>query len=75
MELMFQGVSMGALPSLRAACDPEAQSGEYYGPGGFIGALGPPVKTKSSAQSHDQAVARELWTISENFTGVTFGEL
>ena len=26
---------MGALPTLRAATDPGAQNGEYYGPGGI----------------------------------------
>ena len=30
-----QNADMGALPTLRAATDPGAQSGQYYGPGGF----------------------------------------
>jgi hypothetical protein len=63
---------MGALPTLRAATDPGAQGGQYYGPGGFGEFQGSPKIVKSSAQSHNQDIQRRLWTVSEELTGVTF---
>jgi NAD(P)-dependent dehydrogenase (short-subunit alcohol dehydrogenase family) len=72
MRPMFQDVSMGALPTLRAACDPGAQSAEYYGPSGFIEGTGPPVKVTSNARSHDAVVGQRLWAVSEQMTGVAY---
>ena len=31
----MQGADLGALPTLRAATDPGARGGQYYGPDGF----------------------------------------
>jgi NAD(P)-dependent dehydrogenase (short-subunit alcohol dehydrogenase family) len=67
-----QKAAMGALPTLRAATDPGVLGGQYYGPGGFFGARGHPTLAHSSRQSHDTAIQRRLWTISEELTGVTF---
>jgi NAD(P)-dependent dehydrogenase (short-subunit alcohol dehydrogenase family) len=71
-SFLFQDAPMGALPTLRAACDPAAQSGDYFGPSGFIEGTGPPVKVKSNAMSHDAALARRLWAFSEKATGVSY---
>jgi len=70
--LMSQTAAMGALPVLRAATDPGVLGGQYYGPGRFFGARGYPKLAKSSRQSHDTAIQRRLWTVSEELTGVTF---
>jgi NAD(P)-dependent dehydrogenase (short-subunit alcohol dehydrogenase family) len=67
-----QNAAMGALPVLRAATDPGVLGGQYYGPGGFFGARGYPKLAQSSGQSHDTAIQRRLWTVSEELTGVTF---
>jgi NAD(P)-dependent dehydrogenase (short-subunit alcohol dehydrogenase family) len=67
-----QPPAMGALPTLRAATDPGATGGQYYGPGGFQELLGNPVVVRSSAQSHDADLQRRLWTVSEELTGVTY---
>jgi hypothetical protein len=67
-----QKAAMGALPTLRAATDPGVLGGQYYGPGGFFGARGYPKLAHSSGQSHDTAIQRRLWTVSEELTGVTF---
>ena len=67
-----QQAAMGALPVLRAATDPGVLGGQYYGPGGFFGARGYPKLAHSSGQSHDTAIQRRLWTVSEELTGVTF---
>jgi NAD(P)-dependent dehydrogenase (short-subunit alcohol dehydrogenase family) len=70
--LMFQGAAMGALPTLRAATDPDVQGGQYYGPDGLGEQRGHPKLVASSAQSHDEELARRLWTVSEELTGVTY---
>ena len=67
-----QKPAMGALPVLRAATDPGVLGGQYYGPGGFFGVRGYPTLARSSRQSHDTAIQRRLWTVSEELTGVTF---
>jgi NAD(P)-dependent dehydrogenase (short-subunit alcohol dehydrogenase family) len=67
-----QPASMGALPTLRAATDPQARGGQYYGPDGLFEMRGHPTVVRSSAQSHDVELQRRLWTVSEELTGVTF---
>ena len=68
----FQSARMGALPILRAATDPQATGGQYYGPGGKNERKGHPVVVSSSSESHDETVAKRLWTVSEEITGITF---
>ena len=70
--LVSQQAAMGALPVLRAATDPGVAGGQYYGPGGLFGARGYPTLARSSRRSHDTAIQRRLWTVSEELTGVTF---
>lgn len=67
-----QPADMGALPTLRAATDPGAQGGQYYGPDGLGESTGHPKVVKSSAQSHNEDIQRRLWTLSEELTGVTY---
>ena len=70
--LFFQSAQMGALPILRAATDPEARGGQYYGPDKPNERKGYPVIVTSSSESHDAEVARRLWEQSEKLTGVKF---
>jgi len=73
VEGMFsQSATMGALPTLRAATDPAARGGEYYGPSGFGQMMGYPVRVSSSRRSHDEAALKRLWAESARLTGVTF---
>jgi NAD(P)-dependent dehydrogenase (short-subunit alcohol dehydrogenase family) len=67
-----QSSAMGAVPVLRAATDPRAHGGEYYGPARFGEMTGPAKRVQSSARSHDEEVARRLWEESERLTGVTY---
>ncbi|WP_237570316.1 SDR family NAD(P)-dependent oxidoreductase [Mycolicibacterium lacusdiani] len=67
-----QSTEMGALPTLRAAIDPAVAGGEYVGPGGPFELRGYPEAVSSSRRSHDPAVQRRLWTVSEQLTGVVF---
>jgi NAD(P)-dependent dehydrogenase (short-subunit alcohol dehydrogenase family) len=68
---LAQSRRMGALPTLRAATDPAAQGGEFYGPPGR-GYVGYPVRAESSARSHDHEAQRRLWQESERLTDVRY---
>ncbi len=67
-----QDAAAGALPTLRAATDPAAIGGTYYGPDGFLQLTGYPVVVRSSARSHNGEVQRRLWAESERLTGVSY---
>jgi NAD(P)-dependent dehydrogenase (short-subunit alcohol dehydrogenase family) len=59
----------GARPQLRAATDPKAKGGEFYGP--LFGNNGPPVRRPILRRiGLDRAMAT-LWEVSERETGVT----
>lgn len=70
--LVGQDVARGTLPTLRAATDPMAESGSYYGPSGFLGLAGDPVVTQSNTTSYDTEQAQRLWKLSEDLTNVQF---
>jgi NAD(P)-dependent dehydrogenase (short-subunit alcohol dehydrogenase family) len=69
---LAQSPQIGALPTLRAATDPSAGAGEYYGPGGWREYTGYPVRVESTERSHDVTSQRRLWQISEELTGVSY---
>lgn len=70
-KTLEQSTEMGALPTLRAATDPNVTGGEYYGPGGFLEMNGHPTLVDSNRRSHDPDAARRLWNVSEELTGVS----
>jgi NAD(P)-dependent dehydrogenase (short-subunit alcohol dehydrogenase family) len=72
---LMQSDEAGALPALYAATDPEAQGGKYIGPDGFMAFKGSPVVETPRPQALDEAVAKRLWTVSEELTGVTYPPL
>jgi len=72
MTPFTQSAQMGALPTLRAATDPTAQAGQYYGPGGMGELKGHPVVRETSKAARSDADAARLWEISEKRTGVTY---
>ena len=66
--------AQGAAPTLFAATAPDAVSGGYYGPQGFLETRGGDVgPAKVAAQALDEAAAARLWSECERLTGVTFG--
>ena len=65
----------GALPQIRASVDPNATSGEYYGPDGYNEMKGAPVLVQSNNASHHPDDAKKLWEMSEKLTGVKFNFL
>jgi NAD(P)-dependent dehydrogenase (short-subunit alcohol dehydrogenase family) len=71
-RLIAQSAEMGALSQLYAAVDPGAQSGRFYGPGGFGEMRGYPAQVQPVAAATDEESARRLWQVSEQLTGVTW---
>jgi NAD(P)-dependent dehydrogenase (short-subunit alcohol dehydrogenase family) len=69
---LVQSAEVGALPTLRAAVDPSARGGDYYGPAGWFQFTGYPIRVESSARSHDSVAQRRLWDVSEQLTGVSY---
>lgn len=62
----------GALPMLRAATDPAATGGQFYGPGGRFEQIGPPVLVRAAGRARDVEAQQRLWAIAEDLTGVTY---
>jgi NAD(P)-dependent dehydrogenase (short-subunit alcohol dehydrogenase family) len=69
---LMQSPQVGALATVRAAVDPDARGGDYYGPPGRAQFTGYPTLVESSARSHDPQAQRRLWQQSEQMTGVTY---
>jgi NAD(P)-dependent dehydrogenase (short-subunit alcohol dehydrogenase family) len=74
-RLVLQSAAMGALPTLRAAVDPDARGDDYYGPDGFMEQRGHPVKVGRTKRAQDLDTALRLWTISAEATGVSYDAL
>ncbi|WP_372697298.1 oxidoreductase [Arthrobacter sp. JSM 101049] len=62
----------GARPTLRAATDPAARGGDYFGPGGLGGLRGAPRIARASTAAGDPVAARRLWELSEELTQVSY---
>ena len=73
-RLFAQDAAGGALPTLRAATDPEVAPDDYFGPAGLGELAGPPVKTGRTRSSLDDTVSARLWDVSMQLTGVRFLE-
>lgn len=71
-KIFAQKVEMGVLPTLRAAFDINAKPGDYFGPNGKMHLKGFPEIQKSNDLSYDKEIAKRLWKMSEELTGITF---
>jgi NAD(P)-dependent dehydrogenase (short-subunit alcohol dehydrogenase family) len=60
-------IEAGAMPQIRAATDPQAKGGQFYGPR-FVN-FGPAVRVPVLRPGSDRAI-RTLWEASERETGV-----
>jgi NAD(P)-dependent dehydrogenase (short-subunit alcohol dehydrogenase family) len=70
--LLAQSADAGALPSLYAATEPGLEGGTYIGPDGIGEFRGHPQPVSPNRAARDERVAAQLWTVSEELTGVTF---
>ncbi len=59
-------------PSLRAATDPRAYGGEFYGPSHRLEINGPPVAVRPSRRALDEREQQRLWEVSVEHTGVEY---
>lgn len=71
-KYVTQSVELGTLPVLRAATEPNLKGSEYFGPKGLGGFRGYPVQVRSTPLSHDDSLARALWSASEQLTNTDF---
>lgn len=70
--LVAQKVTMGALPILRAATEPNLKGAEYFGPTKMNEMKGYPELLRSSDTSYDKNLAKNLWDVSEKLTNLTY---
>jgi NAD(P)-dependent dehydrogenase (short-subunit alcohol dehydrogenase family) len=68
MRWFGQSAAEGAAPLLHAATAPDAESGAYYGPGGFGQFRGRPVRLPVPRSAADPALRRRLWDASAQLT-------
>lgn len=67
-----QGKDHGAWPVVRAAIDPDAQSGELYGPRDLLRMRGVPVVHAPVESSASPEFGAKLWALAEEWSGVPF---
>ncbi|HWC37728.1 MAG TPA: oxidoreductase [Acidimicrobiales bacterium] len=70
-RVIAQDDAAGALPTLYAAVA-DIPGDSYAGPGGFMEQRGAPKLVGRSKAAQDAEVARRLWEVSEELTGVRF---
>ncbi|MGO9320130.1 MAG: oxidoreductase [Solirubrobacteraceae bacterium] len=70
-RLLAQDEQGGALPTLYAALA-DIPGDSFAGPGGFMEQRGPAKLVGRSSAAKDADVARRLWEVSEELTGVRF---
>jgi NAD(P)-dependent dehydrogenase (short-subunit alcohol dehydrogenase family) len=70
--LLGMSPAKGALPTLRAATDPNVAPGDYYGPRGLYQMWGYPKKVGTTKAARSEADAAKLWEISELRTGIHY---
>ncbi|GGK84614.1 oxidoreductase [Sphaerisporangium melleum] len=71
---MAHGKDRGAWPAVRAAADPDAPGGAFYGPARdlFPGAARVPREHQVAEIDRDPELGTRLWDLSQKLTGVEF---
>lgn len=67
-----QKTHMGALPTLRAATDPNADAGDYFGPTKFGEYRVYPKRVSPPSIANNKTMRTRLWELTEALTGVQF---
>lgn len=70
--LFTQPTAQGALPQLRAATDPTATGGTFFGPANLGETRGRVTTARPSKDATDPEIARRLWTEAESLTDVHY---
>lgn len=74
-RILAQSAAMGALPTLYAATASDVRGGDYFGPSRWFELWGHPKRVGTTARARDEDVARRLWSVSEDLTGVAYPAL
>jgi NAD(P)-dependent dehydrogenase (short-subunit alcohol dehydrogenase family) len=74
-RIVAQSSAMGALPSLYGATDADINGGDFLAPGGLFNARGYPTRINLNGRYQDEALARDLWEVSEKLTGIEYSAL
>ena len=70
--LFGQSAAKGALPSIAACTWSNIESNDFLGPDGPMQARGNPKKVKMNSLAQNDELAKNLWSASEELTGVKF---
>ena len=71
-KVLAQPAKQGALPTLAACVYPGLIGASFIGPNGFLEMRGTPKLTRARALAYDQVLAKNLWTVSEDLTKVSW---
>ncbi len=71
-KLVAQSPERGALPQLYAATAPGVEGGQFIGPDGPRELRGSPTVVQPAGRAKKEDVARRLWEVSEDLTGVEY---
>lgn len=71
-KVLAQPAKQGALPTLAACVYPGLIGASFIGPNGFLEMRGTPKLTRARALAYDQVLAKNLWTVSEVLTKVSW---
>lgn len=71
-DVQFMPAAQGILPALVAACSPQAQSGQYWGPNGPGETAGDPAPAAIDPAAQDTAMRARLWDLAQDATGVSW---
>ena len=71
-RIFAQSDEQGAWPTLFAATVADLPGGSFVGPDGFMEQRGNPKVVGSTGSARDEDVARRLWDVSEELTGVRY---
>jgi NAD(P)-dependent dehydrogenase (short-subunit alcohol dehydrogenase family) len=71
-KMTFMDAWQGALPTLVAATEPHVKQGDYYGPDGPGEFGGFPAIGEIDASALDADVAKQLWNVGQDATGIAF---
>ena len=72
MPLVTHTPDKGALPIVYAGIGANAHGGDYFGPQGFLEMFGKTGKADSTPLSQNKEIAKRLWDISEELTGIKY---
>lgn len=69
-RFLAQDAAMGALPQIYAATGADVEGGQFIGPDGRNESKGYPTVVEPLDEARDRELARRLWDISQELTGV-----